>query len=359
MFFDRLIYNKLVFMFFYEVTAYMSKERDVHGTPEADIEKSAVGFNIDDELDIGFANETPTPPDEKSAITLRSLLTMRNLVLLVCVTTFVVCAVILIGRFFDYKRTDDIYLTLSDGLFQEVSDDPSVLSVADRVRPEASLNNYNTTLALGKSEGEVKENSGVVNDIHYARVKAKLEQIREINDDVIGWIKVDGTEINYPFAVGDDNDYYLTHAYNGEYLRSGTIFADFRCSSESVSKNYNTVLYGHNMANGAMFAGVTKFVDEQLFNESLIYVYTLDGVYVYEPFALLETKASFYYFQVGFSSDAEYEAFLTRMLDNAKLKKDVTLTADDRIISLSTCTNRMATGRYCLQARLIKVENAS
>ncbi|MEE1357675.1 MAG: class B sortase [Clostridia bacterium] len=311
---------------------------------------------FDEEFDMDFTAGSDIAAKKKSK-SIRSVINVKNFILLICVSVFAVCAVILFMRWFDYKRTDDIYLTLSEALFKDVADTPSVINTSAPMLPEASINDYNTTLSLGESKGEIAQSNATVSDINYARIKAKLEELRAVNDDIIGWIKVEGTEINYPFVVGEDNDYYLTHAYNGEYLRSGTIFADWRCSSESVSKNRNTVLYGHNMANGAMFAGVKKFLKEDFFNEAQIYLYTLDGTYVYEPFAMLDTHSSFFYFQVKFSGDSEYEAFLKLMLDNAKLKKDVTLTAQDKILSLSTCSNRTVTGRYCLQARLIRIEN--
>ncbi len=318
---------------------------------------------LDRELDMEFFGEEADgegasggkrADGKKSA--LRTVFDIKNLILVLCVCVFSVCAVILFQRWFDYKRGDEIYLTLSESMFKEVSDDPSVIGGCAPMGATAQLYDYSTALSVGKSAGDIKENTSVIGDIHYARIRAKLEQLKQVNDDIIGWIKIDGTQINYPVVLGDDNDYYLTHAYNGEYLRSGTIFADYKNSKNSISENRNTVLYGHNMANGAMFAGVKKFLKEELFNSAVIYFYTLDGVYVYEPVMLLETVASFYYYRTEFSSRAQYKAFLDTMYESAKLKKDVELTPDDKLLSLSTCSNRVVAGRYCLQARLVRID---
>jgi len=309
-----------------------------------------------DEFDMDFTSGAAEEAKVKKKISLGSIFNIRNLIVFVCMITFCVCGVILIGRWFDYKRSDDIYLTLSESIFKEVSDDPSVISASAPILPEANINNYNRTLWSGVSTGQIAESSAVT-DIEYARIKAKLEELRTVNDDVIGWIKIDGTQVNYPVVLGDDNDYYLSHAYNGEYLRSGTIFVDYRSSPDAPTDNYNYVFYGHNMANGSMFATVKKFLKEELFNEKLIYYYTLNGVYVYEPFAMLNTDTSFFYYRIFFQSDDQYKSFLDSMLEKSIFKKDVELTADDRIISLSTCNNSRVTGRYCLQARLIRVEN--
>lgn len=310
-----------------------------------------------DEFDMDFSSgEANGSAKTKRKISVKSVLNLRNLVIFICMITFCVCGVILVGRLFDYKRSDDLYLALSESIFKEVTNDPSVISTTSPMLPEANINNYDRTLWSGVSTGQVAQSTAVT-DIEYARIRAKLEELKAINDDIVGWIKIDGTQVNYPVVIGDDNDYYLSHAYNGEYLRSGTIFVDYRSSKNAPTDNYNYVFYGHNMANGAMFATVKKFLKEEMFNEKLIYYYTLNGVYVYEPFVMLNTDTSFFYYRIFFQSDEQYEAFLGSMVENSIFKKDVELTADDRIISLSTCNNSRVTGRYCLQARLIRVEN--
>lgn len=320
-----------------------------------DIDVSESEVDIESELALEFGVSTPVQ-EKKSP--LASVLSVRGLIACACAVVFVVCMVILVGRLIDYRKTDLIYKTLAEDMFREVTDEKSVISISAGYSPSPSLNDYNTTLTLGKSEGEMSENTAAV-DIHYARIRAKLEQIKAQNSDIIGWIRIEGTEVNYPVVVGDDNDYYLTHAYNGEYLRSGTIFADYQNSPTSVYDNRNTVLYGHNMANGSMFATVKKyFRDPDMLNTTEIYFYGFDGVYVYEPIMLLDTDSSFYYYQVYFFGRGEYEHFLSNMLENATYKKDVTLNGDDKLLTLSTCTNRTVTGRYVLQARLVRVENS-
>ena len=333
----------------------MKHKKNTHGA-----EGDEVGFVIDDELDLGFTEQEPEKPKKRIKRFLRRLLSVSNIMLLLCILIFGVCMKMLFERFVDYRRSDDIYLTLSEDLFGDVADIPSFISGGGAVKPEAGLFDYNTVLESGVSRGEVAENPNAVTDINYARIKAKLQELCEINDEVYGWIRVEGTSINYPVVLGEDNEFYLTHAYNGEYLRSGTIFADYRSSDESVSNNWNTVLYGHNMANGTMFADVKALLkDEERFRDATVYLYTLDGVYVYEPFLLMNTVESFYYFQVYFRDGAEFEDFIGRMLDNANFKTNVKITGEDRIITLSTCTNRASVGRVCMMARLVRIDNAA
>ncbi len=309
--------------------------------------------SLDAELDEALGQK----PKETKQRTFRSMLTPRNIIVLACFITFVVCAVILIYRGLEYKHADDLYDKLAAEMFEEVKDAPSILSGMPEMPPYSSLYDYDTILRLGKSQSESPD-AGIVGDVNYTRIIAKLEELRAVNPDIIGWIKVDGTEINYPLVLGEDNEYYLDHAYNGEYLRSGTIFADYRCSSASIYHNRNTVLYGHNMASGAMFAIVNNYKKHPEILNSLIYIYSFDGIYVYEPVLMLDTNSSFYYFQVRFGSDSEFGAFLDKMLDAAVWKKEgVELSSDDKLLSLSTCSNTV-TGRKCLQARLIRVQHS-
>lgn len=313
---------------------------------------SADELELDAELDeaLGQAQKKP----KKTGI--RAFLTVRNGILAACFVTFVVCAVILINRTLDYRRSDVLYDELAKEVFKEVKDEPSILSLMAPIMPDAVLYDYATVLSLGRSEGDISDNTAVVGDIHFTRIRAKLEEIRAVNPDIMGWIKMDETEINYPFVVGDDNDYYLTHAYNGEYLRSGTIFADYRCSDTSLLDNRNTVLYGHNMASGEMFAVLNYYKRRpEVFNNDVV-IYSFDGIYTYRPVLFLDTESSFYYYRVQFGSDTEFVEYQDKLLKEAIWKSDYKLSASDRLLTLSTCSNDSITGRRVLVARLVGVE---
>lgn len=339
--------------------AYLEDDEQLGASAESNesIFSSEDEYDIDRELAREF-NEPPTEKKAKKKLDLSAFLSMRSIIGSALAVVCVVCVVILVGRMFSYNRTDRLYQALAEDMFREPTGEASVLSHSPSQSLVHTLNNYDTTLTLGKSEGETSENTAVV-DIAYARIRAKLEQIKAINDDIIGWIKIDGTSVNYPVVLGEDNEYYLTHAYNGEYLRSGTIMADYQCFS-SAFDNKNLVLYGHNMANGSMFATVQKyFRDPDMLHETTIYFYGFDGVYVYEPIMLLDTDTAFYYYQIHFFGRGEYENFLSAMYNAANYKKDVTLTSDDKLITFSTCTNRKVTGRYVLMARLVRVDNST
>lgn len=189
-----------------------------------------------------------------------------------------------------------------------------------------------------------------------AKMRAGLTSLRRINEDLYGWITVENTTINYPVVQGEDNDYYLDHAYNGDGLVNGSIFVDYRCST-SIADNYNTVLYGHNITSGAMFHDVTKFFRDAYFDSVYINVYTDEGIYVYEPFSVYETRHDYNYFRTDFSSVEEFISFAEEVRDNSAMtsKSHMTFDENDRILTLSTCTNGAYYARYALHAKLVKI----
>lgn len=210
---------------------------------------------------------------------------------------------------------------------------------------------------------EVPEENRVVNE-DLERKRAFLQNMIRKNSDVYGYIIVPNTKISYPVCRGKDNDYYLNHAVTGEYNPVGCVFADYRCEP-SITKNFNTVFYGHNIENTdvSMFHDVTLFFQKEYFDNSYIYVYTMDGLYIYEPFAVYEAAYDDEYFRVDFASADEFIAFAAdaQTLSEAKdsetfelLSKNFTFTEKDRILTLSTCTNGYYTQRYALHAKLIR-----
>lgn len=175
--------------------------------------------------------------------------------------------------------------------------------------------------------------------------------------DLYGWIYVDGTDINYPLVKGEDNDYYLNMSPEKRWQEIGSIFVDYRNRWEIEDPyNKNIVIYGHNLTWGGMFHDVQKmYENEELFRNSYVYIYTFDGVFVFEPIAVYEANAYYKYFRTHFDHDWEFVSFANGMAENSIYPEDVVFDEDDRMITLSTCTNTYVDGRYVLQAKLVQV----
>lgn len=277
---------------------------------------------------------------------------------------FIVSCGMLIDNLIDKQRSAEIY----DQLQGEFFSSGFTFDASLAFRPEEGEVSYldaDSTLSASPSMTDIMNGAEAVSsdstvvrkeyNEELEKMRAGLASLRQINDDLYGWISVDGTTINYPIVQGDDNDYYLDHAYTGDFLPNGSIFVDYR-NNTSITKNYNTVIYGHNITSGAMFHDVAKFFKDEYFDGVYINIYTDDGIYVYEPFSVYETRYDYNYFRTGFRSAEEFIAFAEEVRDNSamKSKADMTFTEKDRILTLSTCTNGAYYARYALHAKLVK-----
>jgi len=190
------------------------------------------------------------------------------------------------------------------------------------------------------------------------KVRTYLNALRVQNPDLVGWIVVDGTNVNYPIVQGPDNEYYLERSFDGKYSASGTVFLDYR-NSKDLGENRNSILYGHNMNSGAMFHELSEFFSKSFFNEyGTIKILTYDGVYVYDVYCVMRTRITFNYIKTDFTTDAEFVSFMNTMAKKSQYSKDrPAFTEKDRILTLSTCTNSHdSSRRYCISAYLREIQ---
>jgi len=189
-----------------------------------------------------------------------------------------------------------------------------------------------------------------------------IRSLQKVNKDVIGYIDIrfeennKSKQISYPLLHGEDNEYYVTHAYDGSELKAGSIFLDYRCNKR-LESNHVSLIFGHNMNDGSMFQKLTYFKQRQYFDNVNIVIYTLDGIYTYQVFSVHNTKANDGYSSIFFSSSDEYLAFIKKMQSQSMLMGDIELYSTDRIITLSTCLNTYKDARLAVHAVLVSIEN--
>ena len=183
------------------------------------------------------------------------------------------------------------------------------------------------------------------------------KKLQESNPDIIGWIYVPDTVINYPIVQSKDNSYYLNHSSLKDVNTIGAIFLDFNASSDL--SDFHSIIYGHSVINSsAMFSQIKEFCDEDFFKEHpYLYLLTPEQNYRCDIVALTKTTSESFLYQIGFSGAEDQEAFLKRMMSEASLSRETDdLSADDSIVTLSTCD--IAYGldsdkRILLHARLV------
>ena len=189
-------------------------------------------------------------------------------------------------------------------------------------------------------------------------IPVDFEKLQEINSDIYAWITVGGTDIDYPVVQNrEDNTYYLTRSAEGEESFSGAIFSE-NCNATDFN-DVHTVLYGHNMKDGSMFAGLHKFEDEEFFEENRgINVYTPDAVRSYRIFAAYLYDDRHLIESADCTDPRVFEAYMKEVFGQRNLYAHVdgkmTVEPGDHILTLSTCHNSGDGYRYLVQAVLEK-----
>lgn len=202
---------------------------------------------------------------------------------------------------------------------------------------------------------ETGEVAGVfAEDPHAAALlEMDLAALREGNPEVLGWIVIPDTELDYPLMDGEDNQYYLEHTWDRKYNEAGSIFLE-KTSSSDLSDEH-TVIYGHRMNNGTMFGSLGEYrALEHWEKHPHVYIVDDNGVHIYEIFAAYEANIGSRTYQVGFSGEESKRAFLEHCLTSSVIDTGVVPAVEDKILTLSTCT---AMGhenlRWVVQARLV------
>ena len=200
------------------------------------------------------------------------------------------------------------------------------------------------------------DNISVDNDLKIEVENIDFNKLINKNPDTIGWIKVLGTDINYPVVQTNNNDFYLTHSFDKSYNKAGWIFADYiNKNLKNNELDKNTIIYGHNRQNNSMFGTLSNvFKEEWLSNKENHYINfsTVNNNMVWEVFSTYTIEKEEYYIQSNFSSDEEYISFLNTIKNRSTYKYDVNISKEDKILTLSTCTN-VGKGRTVLHAKLI------
>ena len=178
------------------------------------------------------------------------------------------------------------------------------------------------------------------------------EQVRQLSnelDDSVGWLYVPDTNIDYPIMQSGDNDYYTRRAADGSYLYAGSLFMDYRCSSDF--SDFNSVIYGHNMGNGTMFADIPNYENEEYFMEhSYGWVTTENDVRLIDFFAVARTSDT----SGLYLANPIFEEWDSQLRNCASIYKEIGISEEDNLITLSTCTSAEGNSRTILVGKIIE-----
>lgn len=192
----------------------------------------------------------------------------------------------------------------------------------------------------------------------------EYKEIYEENNDLVGWLEIQGTVINYPVLQSDteeESQFYLTHSFAKKKDKNGSLFMDYR--NDFVNRDTNIIIYGHNMKSGAMFGTLKKYLEKgylekhQTLRFDTIYehgTYQVIGAFLSEV-SYQDEYAFRYYNFLNANNQSEFEAFSVNVMQLSALKDGI-LDAKygDQLLTLSTCSSYTDEGRMFIIAKRIK-----
>lgn len=346
----------------------ISKDVEILDIQDIDLNNNIEFLNIDDDLlnqeieilDILDTEEIPTIEEKYKDIEESSLNTLvykpivkdnkkaKKLVLLI-ILMFIIFGIIF-----------SIYKIIKWQLDNN-SINKQIIEVQQETIIEEQEDNENTVIVENNDNTNTEDKQVVDETNDYYRfikmplINVDLTSLKNQNNDTIGWLQVNGTNINYPVVKTDNNEYYLTHDFNKKYNDGGWIFTDYR---NNLIDDKNLIMYGHARLNLTMFGTLKNVIKASWYTNTdnhLVRLSTINSNMSYQVFSTYVIEAEDYYIKTDFNSNEDYLSFLNELKSRSVYNYRVSVNENDRILTLSTCYTDNK--RVVLHAKLIKYEN--
>ena len=255
------------------------------------------------------------------------------IMLLICISLFLFSTIHIIKWVKDSKKSKDLIKQINDNVtIEEIKDD----NFTNIIKPanEDEFNPYFDYIKMNL-------------------IDVDLTKLKKINNETVGWIKVNGTEVNYPFLQTNNNTYYLTHSFNKSYNEAGWVFLDYRNSIENIDKN--NIIYAHGRLDQIMFGSLKNILKNDWFadkNNHFIKISTEFKNSLWQIFSVYKIPTTSDYLQINFKSPDEFLTFATTLKKRSQFPFDTQISKEDKIITLSTCYNDQE--KMVIHAKLIK-----
>lgn len=276
----------------------------------------------------------------------------------------VVCTSIFVARKITERRINDNYEAMLESqngvtvpVIESLDEDEIGDGESNGPNTDSSANDVSNTSSLSSDDTDVADIEALLSEYDVPDKDIDWEELHSQNEDIYAWICIADTKIDYPILQHPSElDHYLDYNIDGSKGYPGCIYSQFVNSKDFT--DFNTVLYGHNMKNGTMFAGLHKFEDSEYFaDHPYIYVYTEDKVFVYRIFA--SYTFSSIHLIMGF--DLSDENVRQIYIDNIRSLEGLTDNIDDsievntdsRLLTLTTCIANQADKRYNVAGVLV------
>lgn len=190
-----------------------------------------------------------------------------------------------------------------------------------------------------------------------APIQVDFDALRAENPDVVGWIYCEGTPIDYLVVQGEDNDYYLHRSYDGAYSTSGTIFID--ANNQAGLMDCNTIIYGHHMKNGSMFASLEAWADQEFYEEHpVVWYLTPDRDYRIVLQSGYTTSAHSETYTIYPDPGEEFDRYVEEVLAGSDFQPLLQPEGTGKYVLLSTCAYVFDDARYVLFGELVPADSA-
>ena len=226
---------------------------------------------------------------------------------------------------------------------------------------------FSLILYFRKSNEEQQLSQDILNDIEIDTSQVteekserilQLEELQKENSEIVAWLEIEGTSINYPVCQTTNNDYYLTHNYKKEKYSYGSLFLDKDFDLTNGSSNY--LIYGHRSTKGLMFEDLMKYAKEDFYKDHpTIRLTTLKEDATYEIMAVFYSRVYYkseknvfrYYYFVNAENEEQYNDFVNNAKKVSIYDTGVTATYGEQLLTLSTCEYSQEDGRFAVVAK--------
>lgn len=258
--------------------------------------------------------------------------TIWSFIITISSFVLIILLVILVNWILENMKTDDV--------LEEIYEVSDVKEVKTTTQKNEENKNVTTTTSLYDKYSNM------------SILEVNFDNLKKINPDTVGWIKVNGTKINYPFVHTNDNEYYLKHTFDKTSNKKGWVFLDFRNDIENLSEN--TILYAHGLVNNQMFGSMRKVIKPSWYNNKknhIITVATPNGTRHFKVFSSYTILPESYYITTNFKTEDEFKMFIDTIKQRSVYNYGVEVNINDKILTLSSCYDNEK--RMVLHAKLI------
>lgn len=240
----------------------------------------------------------------------------------------------------------------------EATEESQLLNEID-LETQEKANNSSNDIETKNNEADGNTSKNIENNnIETTERMLKVKKLQKENDDIVGWLEIEDTNINYPVLQGDDNEFYLNHNYKKEKSEKGSIFLDAKYNWNIPSNNL--LIYGHNIINGLMFQDLLKYESQDFYKKHPNIRFTTEkddkeyeiiSVFKSRVYYKAEKNVFRYYDFINVETENEYMDFVKNAKKASIYDTETTAKYGDELITLVTCSYHIEDGRFVVIGR--------